>query len=495
MNILKKNMKKIIECIGYFVIFAPMMFCIYYAVPASDDFAAAARVNGGNIFSQSVYRGFSMWADWGGRWLSQIVQMLINPLNSHQHLGHKYGIYMIVVFLITTILTIYGLKAIVRRVLGKNDKFVNTVTFLIILLLYSTYYYSECFNFYVGAMVYPIPVSLAFVTIAAMIYYNDRPEKKTKYYWIMVVAGIFPATIETCDVLLGITYLYYIYYLNWNERKSESLKLKIKHAFPLLLYIALGVSCVLSPGNFARREYYNLESSFVRSFIQTVIDIVIRVQDLLVDHPFAVIILILFIVIGIVSNKEFKKPVRVIETAILFIIITFGAMLPYIYGRDFRNTYLDIRMEYILDYCIEIGFAFMCIYLGQWLAYKFEISLSGKEKVGVTAALLMFVYVTLIQNYAYLNIVQIDILRNKGLIQESYAFWDGVMLEIENSEDDDVVIYRDKILPWSRYCFEMGLTDGDTYSVDPSIVYDKEYIMPNVYYGKKSITLYYKNHD
>ncbi len=116
MDILKKNKGKIVEFIGYFVVMLPMVFCIYYSVPASDDFAAAIRVDGGNIFAQSVHRGFSMWADWGGRWLSQIVQMLINPLNSHQHLGHKYGIYMIVVFIITTALTIYGLKAIVGRV-------------------------------------------------------------------------------------------------------------------------------------------------------------------------------------------------------------------------------------------------------------------------------------------------------------------------------------------------------------------------------------------
>lgn len=491
MDILKKNKGKIVEFIGYFVVMLPMVFCIYYSVPASDDFAAAIRVNGGNVFAQSVHRGFSMWADWGGRWLSQIVQMLINPLNSHQHLGHKYGIYMIVVFIITTALTIYGLKAIVGRVLGKTSKYINAVTFLIMALLYSTYYYSECFNWYIGAMVYPIPVSLAFVTIGAMVYYNERPDKKKRYYILMIVAGIFPATIETCDVLLGITYLYYIYYLNWSERKSESIKQKIKHALPLLLYIALGVSCVFSPGNFARREYYHLQPNFIRSLVQTVIDIVVRLQDLLVDHPLAVVILMILVVLGIISNKDMETPKAVIETAVLFVIITFGAMLPYIYGRDFRNTYLDIRMEYILDYCIEIGLALMCIYLGQWLAYKFSISLSGKEKVGVVAAILMFTYVTLIQNYAYLNIVQIDIIRNRALIQESYSFWDGVMLEIENSEEDDVVIHRDKQLNWTRYFFEMGLTDGERFAVDPSIVYDKEFIMPNVYYGKNSITLIY----
>ena len=65
------------------------------------------------------------------------------------------------------------------------------------------------------------------------------------------------------------------------------------------------------------------------------------------------------------------------------------------------------------------------------------------------------------------------------------------MLEIENSEEDDVVIHRDKQLNWTRYFFEMGLTDGERFAVDPSIVYDKEFIMPNVYYGKNSITLIY----
>ena len=61
MKILKNNIGKIFEVLGYLIVFVPMMFCIYYAVPASDDFAAASRVDGGNIFSQSVHRGFSMF--------------------------------------------------------------------------------------------------------------------------------------------------------------------------------------------------------------------------------------------------------------------------------------------------------------------------------------------------------------------------------------------------------------------------------------------------
>ena len=113
----------------------PMCFSIYYSVPASDDFAAATRRNGKSLFSQSMFHGFGMWKTWGGRWLSQFFQTFINPLNSHQHLGHKYGIYMIVVFIITTICIIYGMSVIVKRIVGENNrKYVSVIVFLIMLI-------------------------------------------------------------------------------------------------------------------------------------------------------------------------------------------------------------------------------------------------------------------------------------------------------------------------------------------------------------------------
>ena len=60
--------------VGYIILIIPMLFSIYNAVPASDDFAASTRLNGQSVFSQSLRYGFGMWATWGGRWLNYIIQ-------------------------------------------------------------------------------------------------------------------------------------------------------------------------------------------------------------------------------------------------------------------------------------------------------------------------------------------------------------------------------------------------------------------------------------
>ncbi len=496
MNPLKNIKSKIAYFIGYALLMLPMCYSIYYSVPASDDFAAAIRRNGQNIIAQSARHGFGMWATWGGRWLSQFFQTLINPLNSHEHIGHKYGIYMIVVFIITTIAIIYGMRVIYLRVVGAGkEKLADALVFLTFAVLFTTKYYSECYNWFVGAMVYTIPVAFLFIAIASMIKYADNGATSNKHYAIMILAAIFPATIELYDVALGMTYLYYIYWNHREERLAESTRLKIKNILPLVLYVILGVTNVFAPGNTIRREYYQLELSVKRSFIQYVVDVVLRVQSLIIEHPFLLFILAIVVVLGIVSNKEHVKTKGFLATIIMFGSVTTGSLFPYIYSRAFTTTYLDIRMEYILDYCLQMCFVMLALHLGRFLAFKYELTLTKQKLVAITSMLVMFVYITLIQNYGYMKLVQYEIFKNKGLIQYSYAFWDGVITEIENSPEDNVVIHRDEEPTWTWYFFPLGLVEGDVFNVDYNKIYDENLIMPNVYYEKESIEIIYDNNQ
>lgn len=486
------SLRRIVWPLLYAVIMLPMCFSIYYSVPACDDFAAAYRLNGQGLVEQAIERTTSMWWTWGGRWLTQFFQVIINPLNSHQHLGHKYGIYMIVLFFITSAILIYSIKVFVERLFShKNTRVVRTVTYLTVALFFTTYYYSECYNWFVGAMVYTVAMPLGLLAIAAMIRYADGIGNKNVNYAIMIIAAIFPATIEWCDPPLGLAYVYFIYYCCIKERIHEPITKKIKNALPLLIYIILGISNVFAPGNFVRREYYQLNNSVFSSFKQYVIDVVIRMQDIIVEHPLVVLILIVLIVIGVISNDAKNKPKRMCDFILFMALVTTGGVFPYIYARGFTTSYLDIRVEYVLDFCIELTMAFVCVKLGQWLRYKFAFNINAKDIFGITAVLVLFAYSSILQNYAYLNITPIAIMRNSALIKESYAFWDDVLKEIENSDEENVVIYRDEEPAWSWYFYATGMVEGELYNVSPEKIYDEEFIMPNVYYGKESIEIKY----
>ena len=91
----------------------------------------------------------------------------------------------------------------------------------------------------------------------------------------------------------------------------------------------------------------------------------------------------------------------------------------------------------------------------------------------------------------YLNITQIDIVKKSSLIKESYAYWDGILTEIENSDEDDVVLYRDKSPDWTKYFLYVGIEPDNVYDQSFDAITPTDEIMVNVYYKKKSITLYY----
>ena len=474
----------------YAVLFAPICFAIYYAVPASDDFGSAAGINGESLIESIAYV-YRVWSTWVGRWFVGIVLRQLNPLNSHVHLGHSYGIYMIVFFLITNVVIIGALTIIVKRIIGEKSKYVPVVTFLIMAMFLTTNYYSECYSWYNGAMTYVMPMMFVMVAVASMIRYTDYDSTKRANiaYFLMIIGGIFAATTEIYDVALGITYLYFVYYCHLDERKSEMFKLKIKNAIPLLIYIIFGMSSVFAPGNSLRKEYYEVEVSAGRSFVQYIIDVIIRLQDMIVDHPLFVWILIVLLFIGIMSNNAHEQANKIPEVIVLFVIIITGAVYPYIYARAFDTTYMDVRMEYVLDFCLCLALGILAVMIGRYLNYRFTIEMEAKDIVMSVAGLAVFAYVALIQNYAYLDILQMDIMRNRELITESYAYYDGVLSEIENSTDDEVIIERDYVPTWSPYILPVGIENGEVYDVVFNKAYDEEHIMINVYYGKQSIQM------
>lgn len=488
MKILSKEKHRIIRILCYVLLLAPMLYSIYYSVPASDDFSMAfGRSNSNGVLADLISTMVFFYTKRGGPIITYFGHMVLNPLNLHVHLGHLYGIYMIVIFLLCTLAVVYFLGVFTRMLLPDiEDRFVKAVQLIILAVIYSTYYYSEVFNWFVGAASYQLPMFMALLAMAYIIRYSETESKK--FYVLMMIFGTLAANISVLDVPLGLFYLYIIYY-------KGARKLGFRNALPLLLMIASGLVSALAPGNSVRRSQYVDDGSgpsFVRVCLQVCIDIAERTFRIIVDHPFTVVLFVLLILIGVFSNhKKREKTASPLLVFILGLIAEAGSLFPYVYARGFTTTYVDIRVQYVMDYFIELILCAVCILVGRLIAYKVEIKITGQSKVSTIAILAAFTYACVINNYGYLEIAQVGILKEHSTIAANYNYWDEIYTEIENSDESDITIERDYSVIWSEYCFASGIESGEVYDDEPSVVYSAKHIMPNVYFHKDSLVVNY----
>ena len=487
---IKSNKHNLIIWLLYALLIIPMCYSIFYSVPASDDFAMAlGRANSKGFFTELFSNTAFFYMKRGGTIIGFFVEMVINPLNAHVHLGHAYGIYMIIAFLLCSAGVIYSVRTIVDYILYDVGRLQQRIAALVaIAVMFSTYYYVEAFNWFVGMIAYEMPMVMELLAFAYIIRYTRTGKKK--YLVGMIITGIIAANNTVMDVPLGLFFLYVVFYKPGFDKSD--IKGNIKKVLPLIVFMISGLVGVVAPGNFVRKSQYVDEAgpSVVRIALQVAIDIAQRIFRIIVDHPFTVLLFIILIYIGVLSNADRrKKTPSILMVLIVGIIAVAGSLFPYVYARGFTTTYLDVRIEYVMDYFLELVMCTVCLLIGRRIAEKIDLIMTPQINLGIVSALILFAYVCVINNYGYLDIIQVDILKSKSIITSSYELWDGILTEIEESDEDDVVVTRDYNIKWSPYFFYSGIDDGVVYDDDPSVVYSTEHIRPNVYYQKNSIVL------
>ncbi|SEA52601.1 hypothetical protein SAMN02910384_01729 [Pseudobutyrivibrio sp. ACV-2] len=485
----KKHVHRYILGILYLVLFVPYFYSLYYSVPASDDFAFGADTCSDNLLLNAILYSVWNWRFHSGRWLIFIIQKIINPLNLHIHLGHAYGVYMIVLFLFFTGIIIYSLNEIIRYILDCNGILSNWSTFILIATFYTTYYYVEAYNWYVGATAYALPMALMLLAVALNIKYLET--KELKYMVWLSVTAIIPATNEFCDVPLGVVYIYLMFLVGKGTITDK--KELVHRLLPLLEFVVLGVSVVFAPGNFVRQSGYQVESNLGNAVRQSVIDIVSRITSTIVVKPWVLAAFLGIFLIGIASNKNKHKTTNIFMLGLVCGIAILGSIFPYMYGRNFTTTYMDVRMQYVMGLLIVICIGIFAMVIGRKFARLIKIDFKSSHIALVTVCIVIVGVIGLVRNSAYLNSVPVDMYNKKELIKSSYDLWDGVLLEIEQSPDDDVKVHRESDVSWTPYFLYSGLVSGETFDVDFDEVYSSKQIMLNVYYQKKSVTLYFDN--
>ncbi len=486
-----KNIKlnyKFILIIGYILLVGPILYSLFWSVPASDDFIYGSFVSSDNVIVNALaYLKYTFWTG-SCRWVIFFFQKCINPLNIYSiwgvHVGHKYGAFVIVVFMVCLLLIVHSLRFIIGELID-DERMKAILVFLFTAILFSTYYYSEVYNWYTGATAYAVPFSFTLLLYTYIIRYFKYGASKKDYIMLFII-GLLPITNEfLCVPVGGIYLLYYI-----KNYKTADKSRRIKDIIPLVYYIIMGCTVVFSPGTLTRWEKSNVTTPKWRSILQAFINVIVRIKDIIIEHPLAVVLLLIIFFIGVMTKGKKNHDIKLY--IVVFGLVIIGAMLPYCLGKGYVTTYMDVRMYYILDYYLLLSMCFLTLMFGQNFANHFDININQSALIRWGLIIGMFSYLVLIPQYAFMKIPQVDIIKKAGLIKENYLLWDGILSEIENSDEDDVVLTREKEMDWIPYFLYVGVEPENVYDQSFDVITPIDEIMINTYYKKKSIVLHYE---
>ncbi len=483
--ITKYGIKFILAC-AYIALFVPYIYSIFYSMPANDDFGLGQKWWGLPLVGEAFMRAGWNYMHWFGQSgiIAVLLQVLLNPLYWFKDAGHSYGICMVVVFLLIASGTLYAVRRALKYLTQiKEDWILDLFTFAVAMLLFTSYYYSDVYNWWSGVAGYSLMLMLNILTIGSMLKYKNTLDNTD--YKKMIIVGVICCTCLMNCVAIGVFYLFIIAF---DLKGNIPVK---KRIIPLCLFVISGILMVIAPGNFSRKGEKS-EIDIITSIKVTGYQLITRLLTGIKTHPWIILILAMIVWLGYFAGKYTKVHLSiktVLITIVCTFVATFGAMLPYVVGEN--KTYTDgfaTRIYFVEDYFMFIGAAVAAFALGAWIHNIIKVDATIKS-VTISCMILAMIYAGYHNAHQYeLDVfIPTDIMAKKEIIKATYELWDGIIDEIEHSESPNVEIHRNPVT-WIQYVYPTGLDEGSTWG-------DLEYYgscneCASKYYGKESISVY-----
>ena len=485
-----QNKYRILLAVGYILLLSPFVYSVYYSMPANDDFAWALEWWSSNRLVEALHRVGWNYMNFFGQSgaFAIIIQILFNPLYWFNNAGHSFGICMVIVYLLIAIGMVMGLNSLVRNLSHiRVHSIVEIISFLIMCILYTCYYYSDVYNWWSGVPGYSLMMMVEIFTLNAIAAHQTKPDNKS--YIGMIVLGIISCSGMMYCVTTGIFYFIYVFVLHYKQ--GDRL---IKKIVPLVLFVISGIITIVAPGNFNRMSDTGAVHVSLRdSVIVTVIRVILRIRATVISKPWLIIFLFVIFMLGIKYRTDIRiKLWQLILGAIAIMTSVFGAMLPYVYGS---NKALDSefisRALYIEDYITFIGAAFWFLMFGMYIGHvleEYNPLIIGTSVLAVATGMVVIAcsFYGVVHGY-WSQLLQYDMIQKADLIKESYYFWDDILDEIDSAEDgSDVVIDRVDV-SWCQYVYDTSLDEEYKEPVSEDYKYGNCNQCASLYYGVRSI--------
>ena len=423
----KNKIYKLCLLVFYILLFAPFVYSVYYSMPATDDFAWSIAWFSQNRLVEIAHRVSWNYMNWFGQSgvLAVVIQLLFNPLYWFNDVGHSFGICMVIIFIGLIIGLSTGIRRLTYYIFGQelSEQALDIFTFLVIALLFTTYYYADVYNWWSGIPGYSLMMVVMIFAFGYIARYAANGDGKA--YKGMIITGIIACTGLMNCVAMGLFYLFMIFVKSKNRDDSF-----VKRIAPLICYIISGLVTVAAPGNFKRTsgkgaggpDYIN-SVKVTASFLNT------RILTTIKTYPWVLAIFIVIVMVGYVyktSNKT--KLVNCLIVAVLTYVASAGAIYPYILGeRKAVGDELATRVNYYEDYILFIGFAFAIFAFGQWLGHVVNFNIKTNVMVALAGVILVVSLSIAHAIGSFMFLVPYDIYRQRAAIKTIYYTWESII--------------------------------------------------------------------
>lgn len=415
----------------------PSFLAVSMAVFRTDDFAnynTLVNADGENYFIKCIHETIRFYKSWQGTYISSFLIALFNPLRTY-----NYNLLHVILGVIL-FLAIGGLVFLVKAIIecyGGKKEYILYILGLILLPFFSYREYQEVYLWYTGSMAYLLPMAFLLFGVAFLLY-GCKTGKRIYYvlsgfFMFFMGGGVLEVVGVGTFILLWLTIVEYI-------RKD-----KVNRNFLIIFCTTLAGALInaCAPGNFVRRDIIDdSKIAVLKSFIVSVkaaleeIEILFRTTTLL-------IFVILALILGITLKRQIENKMFVILLSGLIILPVVTAF-PVVLGYSATGiVYFGNRCLFVIDAVIYGSIIASAILIGNQLSIK-NVLPDMKTVYFVCGFVIIVSAIT--QGDRIANCVPVEIVRNynEGVIQDYSDRWISIFDDIRYSEDDDVVIAREK---------------------------------------------------
>ena len=394
LQICKRNFIKdkviMYEIIIISTIILPILIASTYSLPAADDFFNAYSMkeilrDNNSYIGAVLHRTYEFYRNSGGYTFSFFLNYFFSPYllvgikalriaNLFINLFFYVSLYFFIKSTLQNSFEIY------------NKKLILGVYILVLIAFTNNYNNSETLTWYCVSVAYVLVVTFM---LWGIIFFIKAIQNGKKIYAVMasllgflVSGGALNVTALNCIIYLTVGILGVVIYK----------KRKISFICFFSAFIG-GIINAISPGNFVRHESISSAYPIFGSLKSAAFLMWSRLQYLLFETPFILLLVIFFILISKHINYDKKKYRLIVSPIFVLVMVIFSIIVvnfPVCLGYS-NGTFPD-RCIWVEDCCIYLGFFGWTAYFTRWLKekYKEEIIIQKREAVCIIISGILF---------------------------------------------------------------------------------------------------------